>query len=113
MLNLFQHLQSLRGIIKSMKNYAVYILTNYERTTFYVGVTGNLEARLAQHIHKMIPKSFTSKYHLNRLVYCEFTDNIDEAIAREKQLKNWHRQWKINLIKTTNPKMLDLLTGEE
>ncbi|MDR1168838.1 MAG: GIY-YIG nuclease family protein [Heliobacteriaceae bacterium] len=94
-------------------NYAVYIITNYNRTTFYVGVTGNLEARLVQHIYKVIPDSFSSKYHLNRLVYYEFYDYINDAIAREKQLKNWHRQWKINLIQQINPDMIDLLTGEE
>ncbi|MDR1168278.1 MAG: GIY-YIG nuclease family protein [Heliobacteriaceae bacterium] len=94
-------------------NYAVYIITNYNITTFYVGVTGNLEARLVQHIYKVIPGRFSSKYHLNRLVYYEFYDYINDAIAREKQLKNWHRQWKINLIQQINPDMIDLLTGEE
>ena len=96
-----------------MRNYAVYILTNYDRTVFYIGVTGNLEARLAYHIYKVIPDSFTSRYNVNRLVYYEFFDYVNDAIAREKQLKNWRRQWKINLIKTINPEMTDLLTGEE
>ena len=89
------------------KNYAVYILTNYGETTFYIGVTSNLEKRIYEHKNKLA-KGFSSKYELNKLVYYETTNDIESAITREKQLKNWHRQWKINLIKEKNPKMLDL-----
>ena len=89
------------------KNYAVYILTNYGETTFYIGVTSNLEQRIYQHKNKLL-EGFSSKYDLNKLVYYEITEDIESAIIREKQLKNWHRQWKINLIKANNPQMVDL-----
>lgn len=89
------------------KNCFVYILTNYEETTFYIGVTSNLEKRLYEHKNKLI-EGFSSKYNLNKLVYFEQTDSMTAAIAREKQLKNWHRQWKINLIKDFNPDLKDL-----
>jgi len=74
-------------MIKIMnKNYFVYMLTNQNLTTFYVGVTSNLEARIYQHKNKLL-KGFTEKYNLNRLVYFEETTDIYEAIKREKQLK--------------------------
>jgi len=89
------------------KNYAVYILTNYNQTTFYIGITGNLQKRIWEHKNKVV-EGFTKKYNLNKLVYYEITDNVETAINREKQLKRWHRQWKINLIKETNPDFNDL-----
>ena len=89
------------------KNCFVYILTNYEETTFYIGVTSNLERRLYEHKNKLT-KGFSSKYNLNKLVYFENTNSIEDAIQREKQLKNWHRKWKINLIKEFNPDFKDL-----
>lgn len=90
------------------KDYYVYILTNYEETTFYIGVTSNLEKRLHEHKNKLI-EGFSSKYNLNKFVYFENTNSIEEAIKREKQLKNWHREWKMNLIKETNPDFKDLI----
>ena len=89
------------------KTYAVYIITNYTNTTFYIGVTNNLINRIWQHKNKAV-NSFSSKYNLNKLVYYETTDSIETAIKREKQLKRWHRDWKINLIKETNPNFEDL-----
>ena len=89
------------------KTYAVYILTNYEETTFYVGVTGNLEKRIWEHKNKVF-EGFSKKYNLNKLVYYELTENVDAALNREKQLKRWHRDWKINLIKQMNPEFNDL-----
>lgn len=80
------------------KHYYVYIITNKNNTTFYVGVTNNLIKRIYEHKNKFI-EGFSSKYNLNKLVYYEQLDNSYEAIKREKQLKNWHRQWKINQIK--------------
>lgn len=89
------------------KNYFVYIITNYEETTFYIGVTSDLEKRIYEHKHKIVD-GFSSKYNLGKLVYLEQTNSIETAIKREKQLKNWHRQWKINLIKESNPELKDL-----
>lgn len=90
-----------------MKNYYVYILTNYEETTFYIGVTSDLIKRVFEHKNKLA-KGFSSKYNLAKLVYFETTDSVISAIEREKQLKRWHRKWKINLIKETNPNFDDL-----
>jgi len=86
---------------------AVYILTNFNETTFYIGVTSDLKKRIYEHKNKVV-EGFTSKYHVDRLVYYELTDSIVTAINREKQLKRWHRQWKINLIKEHNPEFIDL-----
>ncbi len=82
-------------------------MTNAYRTTFYIGVTSNLEARIWQHIHNE-GSAFVKKYRLYDLVYYEHHDQIGFAIDREKQLKNWHKDWKINLIKSANPEMRDL-----
>jgi putative endonuclease len=85
----------------------IYIITNYNRTTSYIGVTNDLERRIKE--HKSLKGSvFTSKYKLTDLVYYEEISSMKSAIAREKQLKNWHREWKINLIKELNPEMNDL-----
>jgi len=85
----------------------VYIMTNTYRTTFYIGVTSNLEGRVWEHLNGEGSK-FVKKYRLFDLVYFEHFHQITEAISREKQLKNWHRDWKINLIKSENPEMKDL-----
>ncbi len=82
-------------------------MTNKGNTVLYTGVTNDLEERVYEHKKKII-KGFTSKYNINKLVYYEEFDYIDDAIAREKQLKNWHRQWKINLINESNPDWKDL-----
>ncbi len=89
------------------KQNAVYIMTNYLNTTFYIGVTNNLLRRVIEH-KKGINEGFTSKYNLNKLVYFELTPSIEDALNREKQLKNWKRDWKIDLIKKTNPHFRDL-----
>lgn len=81
---------------------AVYIMTNYKNTTFYIGVTNNLLRRVMEHKAKL-NKGFSSKYNTTKLVYFELTSSIEDALNREKQLKNWHRDWKINLIKSSNP----------
>ena len=87
--------------------YYVYILTNYNETTFYIGVTNDIQRRVFEHKNKLID-GFSSKYNLNKLVYFEITEDIEVAIKREKQLKNWHRDWKLNLIKENNPNFNDL-----
>lgn len=89
------------------KTYAVYILTNYNETTFYIGVTGDLQKRIWEHKNKVV-EGFTKKYNVDRLVYYELAEDVESALNREKQLKRWHRQWKINLIKEMNPEFNDL-----
>jgi putative endonuclease len=81
-------------------------MTNKPRGVLYIGVTNNILRRTYE--HKMAEKgSFTARYKLTKLVYVESTECIEEAIRREKQLKNWHRQWKINLIESVNPDWTD------
>ena len=87
--------------------YSVYILSNFGRSVFYIGVTNNLPERITEHRSEE-NTGFTSKYKCHYLMYHEGFSDIRDAIAREKQLKNWHRQWKINLIKQVNPDMIDL-----
>jgi putative endonuclease len=89
-----------------MKNYYVYIMSNKSKT-LYIGVTNDLARRIYEHKNKTID-GFTKKYNLAMLVYFEVVNSIEEAIRREKQLKNWHRQWKINLIETVNKEWRDL-----
>lgn len=90
-----------------VKQYYVYILTNFSNTVLYIGVTGNLERRIYEHKNGLL-EGFSKKYKVNKLVYFEQGFDINEAIYREKQLKNWHREWKIILIKQTNPDLEDL-----
>lgn len=90
-----------------MKSSFVYIITNQYRTTFYIGVTANLHNRVAEH-ENGIGSTFTKKYNLKDLIYFEEFSDINQAIAREKQLKNWHKEWKINLIKEKNPSLSTL-----
>jgi putative endonuclease len=92
-----------------MREYYVYIMTNKART-LYVGVTNNLERRVYEHKGKLV-KGFTSKYGLNELVYYASTNDVREAIAREKQIKGWKRAKKIALIEEMNPYWEDLAAG--
>ena len=86
----------------------VYILTNKINTVLYTGVTSELYFRIKEHREKYYPDSFTSKNNCNKLVYYEQFSSIEEAIAKEKQIKNWKRSWKINLINNINPEWKDL-----
>jgi putative endonuclease len=88
-------------------SYAVYIMSNKTRTVFYTGVSNNLERRVWEHKNGE-GGTFTSKYNCYYLVYFEEYADINNAIAREKQLKNWHRKWKLELIKKQNPDLADL-----
>ena len=81
-----------------MKSSYTYIMTNKYRTTFYIGVTNDLHKRIVEH-QNGIGSEFTRKYNLKDLIYFEKFTDINQAIAREKQLKNWHKDWKLNLIK--------------
>ena len=90
-----------------MRKGFVYIMSNKNRTTFYIGVTNAIKRRVLEHKTGK-GSAFCKKYNLVDLVYYEIIEGLDECIQREKQLKNWHRDWKINLIKEDNPEMVDL-----
>ena len=83
------------------RQYYVYILTNKSNKVLYIGVTNDLERRMYEHKNKMVD-GFTKKYNLNKLVYFEGTTDVRSALEREKQLQNWHRSWKINLVNEFN-----------
>ncbi len=85
----------------------VYIVASRRNGTLYTGVTTELSVRVRQHQQDLIP-GFTADYHCHTLVYYESFDDIRLAIHREKQLKKWHRRWKIRLIETINPDWRDL-----
>jgi putative endonuclease len=91
----------------------VYIITNKVHTVLYIGVTSDLFARIKEHRDKVHPKSFSAKYNCHILVYFEQFSSIEEAIAKEKQIKNWQRAWKINLINAENPRWKDLFDDLE
>ena len=90
-----------------MKKGYVYILSNIKRTVFYVGLTNDITRRVYEHKNHLV-KGFTDKYNVTELVYVEETALIKDAIAREKQIKRWSRNKKIDLIKSINPNMIDL-----
>ncbi|MCD6543796.1 MAG: GIY-YIG nuclease family protein [Flavobacteriaceae bacterium] len=87
--------------------YFVYILASKKNGVLYIGVTNDLERRLFEHKTKMV-KGFTSRYNVDKLVYFEEYSDINKAIKREKQLKKWNRQWKLDLIEKGNPEWKDL-----
>lgn len=82
-------------------------MSNKNRRKFYIGVTNDLRRRVSEH-KQNIGSKFVSKYKLYDLIYYEYFTDITCAISREKQLKNWHREWKLNLIKQQNPNLKDL-----
>ncbi|WP_308706254.1 GIY-YIG nuclease family protein [Marinoscillum sp. MHG1-6] len=86
----------------------VYIITNKYNTTLYIGVTSDLYSRIVQHRNKHYPNSFSAKYNLSKLVYYENFSRIEEAIAREKQIKGWLRIKKVAIIEHQNPEWNDL-----
>jgi putative endonuclease len=90
-----------------MKQGYVYIMTNKPKGTLYVGVTSDLVKRVYEHKNKLAD-GFTKKYNLHKLVHYEIFDSIEDAIKREKQLKNWRRDWKIELVTKNNPQWEDL-----
>ena len=89
------------------KYYCIYIITNLTNTVLYTGVTGNLLGRIYHHKNKTV-SSFSSKYNLNKLVYYEVYEDVNEAIAREKQIKAGSRQKKVDLINNFNSEWEDL-----
>ena len=88
----------------------VYIMANRYRGPIYIGVTSDLVARLWQHREGAV-EGFSKRYAVHRLVHFEMFDTMESAIKREKQLKNWHRDWKLNLITRENPDWRDLAIG--
>ena len=90
-----------------MPAYWVYILTNKPRSTLYVGVTNDLVRRIHEHREGLIG-GFTKQYGLKMLVYFEQSDTPGNAIQREKNIKHWPRQWKLNLVNGANPQWRDL-----
>ncbi len=93
---------------KYMPNqYYVYILASHKNGTLYVGVTNDLVKRVWEHKSDFV-EGFTKKYQVHQLVYFEETGDIESAITREKQLKKWHRKWKLELIEKKNPSWKDL-----
>ena len=88
-------------------NYYVYIITNFNNTVLYIGVTNNLKRRMYEHKNKLI-KGFSSRYNLNKLVYYETTTSIMSAIEYEKKLKHLLRKQKEKLINSLNPDWKDL-----
>ena len=95
-----------------MKKYYIYMMTTRENTALYIGVTGDLERRVAEHRTGLIP-GFTKKYKTVKLVYVEEWNDVDDAIKREKQLKGWVRNKKNELIGSLNPTWEELLPWEQ
>ena len=89
------------------KNFCVYILCNQRNGTLYIGVSSDLIKRVWQH-KEGLADGFTKKYEIKTLVYYEQHDNAESAIRREKCLKEWRREWKLNLIENLNPNWDDL-----
>ena len=94
-------------MIKIVKSYWVYIVCSGRNGTLYVGVTNNLPRRIFEHKNKLL-KGFSSKYEIDKLVYAEEFQDVRDAIIREKCIKKWKRDWKINLIESSNPEWNDL-----
>ena len=89
------------------KSYYVYLLTNWNNRIMYVGVTNDLSRRLYEHKNKLIA-GFTAKYNLSKLVYFEEAQDVNVAIAREKEIKKWRREKKNQLVNGDNPLWQDL-----
>lgn len=90
-----------------MKQYYVYILASKKNGTLYIGATGDLVKRVYEHKQNDV-EGFTEQYNVHNLVYYEIYKDVNEAILREKRMKKWNRQWKINLIEKNNPQWVDL-----
>ena len=94
-----------------MKRYFIYILSSRNKV-LYVGMTDNLARRIYEHKQRLV-EGFTKEYNVDKLVYYEILAGLKSVIKREKQLKNWHRQWKINLIESKNKDWKDLYSEIE
>jgi len=105
--NVFSAILAKARIQKMTNTYYVYILASKRNGTLYIGVTNDLQRRIYEHKNNLI-KGFTQKYDIHNLVYYEETNDINLAIERENNLKNWKRKWKIELIEKSNPTWKDL-----
>lgn len=90
-----------------LRSYYVYLLTNTYNRVLYIGVTNNLYRRIYKH-KEGLARGFTRQYNLHKLIYYEIYDIAEAGIKREKQLKNWHHDWKLNLAKQANPSLRDI-----
>lgn len=90
-----------------MKSYCVYILASRQRGALYVGVTSNIARRMQEHKMGLVD-GFTKQYGTDRLVYVEQTTEVQSALQRDKRLKKWNRDWKVQLIEKNNPEWRDL-----
>jgi putative endonuclease len=89
---------------------AVYLLASKRNGTLYIGVTSDLITRTWEHKHDSV-EGFTKRYRVHRLVYDEWHEDMESAIRREKQMKQWNRDWKLELIEKQNPDWRDLWEG--
>ncbi len=94
-------------MFKTNHQYYVYIITNRKEGVLYIGVTNDLERRMSEH-KQGLSKGFSKRYNLDKLIYFETYQYINDAIKREKNIKKWKREWKIELINEDNPKWEDL-----
>lgn len=94
-------------LLECMSTYYVYILAGKRNGTLYIGATSNLIKRIYEHKNDLV-EGFTKKYQVHKLVHFEKTESVEAAINREKQLKNWKRRWKLELIEENNPGWRDL-----
>jgi putative endonuclease len=108
---LFIHNAAIRDLEKALdmndRNYHVYILASKPRGVLYVGVSNDLVSRVYIHRNELV-EGFTKKYYVHKLVYFETFEDRDEALKKEKLLKKWRREWKIELIEKGNPNWDDL-----
>jgi len=99
--------RKMNNIMKEEKQYYVYLMASKRNGTLYIGITSNLADRIDKH-KKGMYDGFTKKYKIEKLVYYEIYGDVYRAISREKQLKDWKRDWKIQLIEKDNPAWRDL-----
>ena len=96
-----------------MKEYYIYIVTNFARTTLYIGVTNDLIRRVYEHKYHLFDNSFSDKYNCGTCIYYEKFNDVNQAIERETQLKKWSRKKKENLINSKNPGWVSLVNDKE
>jgi len=100
---------SARNLMPEERLYYVYLLTNWNNSVMYIGVTNDLKRRVYEHQNKLV-KGFTEKYNINKLVYFEQTNDVITALTREKEIKKWRREKKNSLVISGNPEWNDLST---